>query len=106
VRKHRKRISRAVGIPFFKIVAGLSHRIGDVGTPTTPEPDSGKLSSDKFLWAATNDLVETPFPASDVITMRCIERPTYFVALKIKFRFLSHGLEGTRSTRAMSFVRN
>jgi hypothetical protein len=31
VRKHRKRIPRAVGIPFFKIVAGLSHRIGDVG---------------------------------------------------------------------------
>jgi hypothetical protein len=71
-------------------------------TPTTPEPNSGKLSSDKFLWAATNDLVETPFPASDVITMRCIERPTYFVALKIEFRFLSQGLEGTRSTRAMS----
>jgi hypothetical protein len=38
VRKHRKRIPRAVGAPLFKIVASLSHRIGDVRKASRPRP--------------------------------------------------------------------
>jgi hypothetical protein len=73
--------------------------ISPPGSAFTAAPTAVNMSMEM---AATNDLVETPFPASDVITMRCIERPTCFVALKIEFRFLSQGLEGTRSTHAMS----
>src|SRR5216684_8797188 len=77
----------------------IADTISPPGSAFTAAPMAVNMSMEM---AATNDLVETPFPASDVITMRCIERPTYFVALKIEFRFLSQGLEGTRSTRAMS----